>query len=409
MVRRPWLNARSHGGTLRAVSESRIRRLLLAGSLLTTLLLCEGIARFAQPARTGKESPFVHDPLLQYRLRPGFSHEFTGPGGIRATWVTSSRGFRGPEFEEAKEEGTTRVVVLGDSVAFGYFNGEEATIASLLQEELRGRGMAAEVINAGVPGYVSLQSLILLELEILDWRPDLIFLLVGWNDAALGYRNDWSPARTLQMAPTRSREPEEPTLVHHLDAALRKASALYAFLRSRRPSPAAVDGGEARGASESETIFAPPAAPVNERAVAAYGRNLESIAAICRSRGIDLLVATWPSYLDGEVPPSVRERIAPWLRPLGVTLPTVAATWRRYTAEIRELPAAPGLEILDLERILSAIEDRIDLFADPVHLLDEGNRVVSAELGRRIAAEGGAPEAGRPGAGLAAGQGFEPR
>ncbi len=378
------------------MSEAGIRRYLLAGSLLVALLACEGIARIVQRPRPEPASPFTLDPLLQYRPRPGLTHDFPVPGRSPVRWVTNSRGFRGPEFDAGREAGTSRIVILGDSVAFGYFNPEAATIASFLREDLLRRA-PAEVINAGVPGYVSLQSLLLLQTEVLDWRPDLVFLVVGWNDAALGYRKDWSPARTLQMAPVGRRYPEDPTLLHHVDAILRKASALYRLARSRRlHSEAARDAGGGMEVINDEGLFLPPAAPVNTRALGTYRRNIESIAAVCRAREIRLIVATWPSSLGGEISSDAKKRMLPWLRPLGVTLPTVVATWQSYTAEIRSLAAERGVEILDLERIFEATGSRMDLFADPIHLLDEGNRVVAAELARRIVAAGTAGKGEEP-------------
>ena len=52
-----------------------------------------------------------------------------------------------------KATGTLRVLVLGDSFAFGVGAQENETYPVRLQEVLRSRGVRAEVLNAGAPGY----------------------------------------------------------------------------------------------------------------------------------------------------------------------------------------------------------------------------------------------------------------
>jgi lysophospholipase L1-like esterase len=61
-------------------------------------------------------------------------------------------GLRGPEIG-VKTPGTLRILVLGDSFAFGVGAREEETYPARLQQILRARGVRAEVLNAGAPGY----------------------------------------------------------------------------------------------------------------------------------------------------------------------------------------------------------------------------------------------------------------
>ncbi|HEX2163848.1 MAG TPA: SGNH/GDSL hydrolase family protein [Thermoanaerobaculia bacterium] len=90
----------------------------------------------------------------------------------------SSRGFRTPEYREEKAPGTLRVVVLGDSFAFGA-NGVpyEALWHQVLGRELgAATGRPVEVINLGMPAVGPRFELRLWELEGRRLDADLVVL-----------------------------------------------------------------------------------------------------------------------------------------------------------------------------------------------------------------------------------------
>ena len=74
----------------------------------------------------------------------------------------NSHGFRGPPIQTEKTVGTRRILVVGDSSVYGHGVRQSATFAHQLDELL---GESIEVINLGVPGYSSSQSLNLLALR----------------------------------------------------------------------------------------------------------------------------------------------------------------------------------------------------------------------------------------------------
>lgn len=93
----------------------------------------------------------------------------------------NSLGFRGPEIRENPEY---RIVVMGASVVYGTaIDTWKESFPAQLEKELRSRtGRDIEVINAGVGGYSSWETLISLEFQILDLNPDLIIIHNGAND-----------------------------------------------------------------------------------------------------------------------------------------------------------------------------------------------------------------------------------
>lgn len=84
----------------------------------------------------------------------------------------NARGFRGRDLAIAKARDRTRVVVLGDSIAFGLHVSDEETFAHLL--DVRDNGI--EVANLAVQGYGPGQELLVLMREGLRLDPDVVVL-----------------------------------------------------------------------------------------------------------------------------------------------------------------------------------------------------------------------------------------
>ena len=84
------------------------------------------------------------------------------------------RGYRGRELPRPKAGERTRVVVLGDSVAFGFGVSDEQTFPHLL--DVRDNGI--EAANLAVAGYGPGQELLVLRREVLGEDPDVVVLAV---------------------------------------------------------------------------------------------------------------------------------------------------------------------------------------------------------------------------------------
>lgn len=96
----------------------------------------------------------------------------------------NSLGFRGREFSKEKSQNTIRIVCLGGSTTYGVDVGDNETWPAILELFLLGSlpGKQVEVLNAGVPGYISAHSLYNFENELQKFNPDFVIVLDGLND-----------------------------------------------------------------------------------------------------------------------------------------------------------------------------------------------------------------------------------
>jgi hypothetical protein len=123
------------------------------------------------------------DPEILFELRPEAKLLFLGQKvSIPATSIKiSSKGLRDYEYTLDKPNGIYRIIVLGDSVAFGWGVELEDTFAKQLERRLKRIGKY-EVINFSVPGYNAAQEIATLERKCLAYNPDLVIFSVIDND-----------------------------------------------------------------------------------------------------------------------------------------------------------------------------------------------------------------------------------
>ncbi len=123
---------------------------------------------------------YVPDSELFWRLMP--DRTVTTPFGADSR--IDVEGFRGPEVQRAKVDGRKRIVTLGDSGTFGWEVPEAESYPRALETILNagGNGPAVEVVNAGVPGYTSLQGVRWFETHVRHFAPDLVIVCFGGND-----------------------------------------------------------------------------------------------------------------------------------------------------------------------------------------------------------------------------------
>jgi lysophospholipase L1-like esterase len=158
--------------------------LLATGSLVCTLGLLEFATRtFGVSVETvyinRKTIELDPNPRLQYRLKAN------SVARAEVEYRINSLGFRGPETTLIKPPTASRIVVSGDSIAFGYWVASKDAFAqqlATLANATRTTRNEIEVINLGVPGFNLTQDFELLQMRGLQYDPDLVIISVCLND-----------------------------------------------------------------------------------------------------------------------------------------------------------------------------------------------------------------------------------
>lgn len=122
---------------------------------------------------------FVKDPDLGHRYLAGFSgREYIAEAGRSVLLRFNRLGFRGADRDQQKAPNVRRIVVLGDSFVASVGVDEPDTMVARLEAMLRdgGRGTTWEVLNFGVSGYSTAQSLLVWRHIASRFEPDVVVL-----------------------------------------------------------------------------------------------------------------------------------------------------------------------------------------------------------------------------------------
>jgi hypothetical protein len=254
-------------------------------------------------------------------------------GGGRVT--LNARGYRGRELPLPKPVDRTRVVVLGDSIAFGYGVSDEQAFPHLLMA----RNQGIEAVNLGVEGYGPGQELLVLQREGLREDPDVVVL-------AVCLRNDFVDA-VLPVALYDGVSPRprfrlvEGSLVLD-DAAMRQSGAgrvlqglsdrshlfnRLSALVPRREEPEDVGWRQRKQEALRDEDYA-------LRLTLALVMEMQNV---CRRHGIAFIVATFPNGLDYGMKPELADRFHESLMAAGVRVVDVGAHFRARGLTAQEI------------------------------------------------------------------------
>lgn len=157
------------GGWKRAVS-----------TILSVIFILGGMEASLRAFSVSHPRIYRHSPSLLWELSPNLKNVREGDGRFRLS--TNGHGLRGEDFSVMKEPGELRVMVIGDSAAFGWPLNDGESFACYLEKELAAghAGLRPRVINAAVPGYSSLQGLVFMGERGWGFAPDV--LVVAFNN-----------------------------------------------------------------------------------------------------------------------------------------------------------------------------------------------------------------------------------
>ncbi len=101
----------------------------------------------------------------------------------------NSYGFRDKDYDLRKPAGTQRVIVIGDSVAFGNFLRPEETFVRQFDRLANAADRNVEVLNLALGGYDTLQEVATLEAIGVQFKPDVVVVGFVVNDVEVASTN----------------------------------------------------------------------------------------------------------------------------------------------------------------------------------------------------------------------------
>lgn len=205
----------------------------------------------------------------------------------------NSMGYRGPEVAVPKSDGVYRIATIGGSSTYtDAIKDWKKDFARQLEKRLQEKYNydKIEVVNAGMGGWSSWESLINFQFKLLDLEPDLIIVYHGTNDVhprlvnPLYYQGDNS-GRIKQW------EAESFPIILH--------STFIRLILGISPSglgqyvDAETSMAMVIGTGFNEKLNGTPLETLEKNEPIYFERNIRNIVAIAKEHDVDVLLATW--------------------------------------------------------------------------------------------------------------------
>ena len=248
-------------------------------------------ARILFPGQCNLPAMYEAHHYLNYKGTPNY----VSNDGLN---MHNSLGFRGPEIEMPKPKNKYRIVTIGGSTTYTIqVKDWKKDFARQLERELKKKFDTEniEVVNAGMGGWNSWESLINLHLNVLDIDPDLLIIYHGTNDVHARlvnpyyYKSDNSGRRRIWE------EKKIPLFFH--SAFLRLATGI-----NPRGGLSAFVDAPTTNRLRKETGFikqlnGTPLQTLQRNKPVYFERNIDSMIGIAHGHNISVLLSTW-AYSD---------------------------------------------------------------------------------------------------------------
>jgi len=225
----------------------------------------------------------VDDSRLGYR-HPKSVEYMLGSNQVKI----NAHGLRDEEIPFTKLDDEKRILILGDSVVFGWGISQGESFSDRMEPLLQQQtgGTRWQVINAGVNGYNTEQEATFLRIEGMRYSPDFVLLVYVSNDVDAALDPNATTWRRYPSWP-----PSLPEALNRLKQRSYLLQLTHLFIRMNKMDlarAAATIEGEVASGHENRSMTGHPNWPQSKEA-------LLDIAQQCREAGIPFLVGLYSS------------------------------------------------------------------------------------------------------------------
>lgn len=267
--------------------------------------------------------------------------------------TVNHRGFRGPEIVIPKPADTCRIIFFGGSHVFD-FDGNNWP--KLVEDSLLRMGKKVDVVNAGVPGHRTADSLGKLLTDLWLLEPDVVVVCHAWNDIKyfstlepnVAYR-DWinPPGRDWRIHP------------YGIDW-LCGWSALYRTGRGRLIQMLIGEEG---------SNLRPPTGKIGSLGIRQFKLNLQSTCDIADNLGADVVLCKQARLPTKESSDSDKKRIKYGY--VGLPHDELVRAFAECDRVVDEVAREKQCRTIDMNEPLSG---RSELFKDHIHFSPKGSQ-----------------------------------
>ncbi len=305
-------------------------------------------------------------PFLGFTLKP--SVKINHPS---MHYKTNAFGFRGEEISAIKGPDTVRIFCLGGSSAWGHGLHDTETWPYKLQKELQKMYPARriEVVNAGVPGYTTFQSMINFQTNILDFQPDIIIVYHVWND--IKYWTEITPTHNFSRTGLAFDKPPQT----FLDRILHKSYTFIFLGAIKRIIKERFSNRYARG---GEPV---PEKTSGKRIDFSYGesvyrRNLRNIIATAKANGVITVLSNELTLIKKNSSKEEDLKIM-WFLPKDKMI----QAFDDADNILRELSASERVEFVDIR---NSVPSNLKTLRDHIHPMVEGCDRIAHVFSQRL-------------------------
>jgi lysophospholipase L1-like esterase len=329
-------------------------------------MICDGLGFFPRERpvvyEEGAYLPAVPIPTLRKTIA---GHEYQH----------NSYGFRGNEFSPKKDKDVYRIVCLGGSSTYGNQLSNYETWPAQLERLLNSQqqGMHLEVINAGVGGYTTMESLINLVTRVLPLEPNMIIIYHAFNDFKPNrfpnFKSDYTNWRSRERTPKKhilNILSSKSSFARNMVSLYRKLSR-YLDKRLKYHLPTT-------GLRRYDTV--------SEEGIESFKRNLRTMIYVTRGYGITPVISTFCLLLNEEnlqAHPEKFEGLLDYIPTL--TYAGVLDAKRRYNQALREVAKQEKVLLIDNSLL---IPETLQYQYDSCHFTAAGARLIAENFSQAI-------------------------